>query len=269
MPRAIAFEPEENVEKFLRDFVLEESPLDVRDVRAAVGAYRETQAMLRSQEDEAERLREVCGRHGELEVAREEMVTFRHVERRLMRDQAGEQRTRAQAELDSLRQGQESDRAALAEIDGRLDELGRVIAATRLEVQGDPKAVELDKLKRERADLAERIERLEEARRSLREQLGAARLRWMTWLKRGDDLVRRDAACGPLAEILRIDPALIERLVDPDDAVGRAALDDLAEKFAGIWGDAADVMKTVRRNRDERLGRLQQLAEDLERLGRN
>src|SRR5208337_1401131 len=42
-PKAIAFEPEENVEKFIRDFILEENPLDVRDVKTAVGAYRETQ----------------------------------------------------------------------------------------------------------------------------------------------------------------------------------------------------------------------------------
>jgi len=42
-PKAIAFEPEKEVEKFIREFILEESPLDVRDVRTAVGAYRETQ----------------------------------------------------------------------------------------------------------------------------------------------------------------------------------------------------------------------------------
>ena len=34
-PKAIAFELEDNVEKFIREFILEESPLDVREVRAA------------------------------------------------------------------------------------------------------------------------------------------------------------------------------------------------------------------------------------------
>ena len=35
-PKAIAFEIEENVGRFIREFILEESPLDVRDVRSAL-----------------------------------------------------------------------------------------------------------------------------------------------------------------------------------------------------------------------------------------
>jgi len=52
-PKAIAFEPEENVEKFIREFILEESPLDVRDVKIALRAYEDTRRRLEKQEDEA------------------------------------------------------------------------------------------------------------------------------------------------------------------------------------------------------------------------
>ena len=62
-PKAIAFEPEKEVEKFIREFILEESPLDVRDVRTAVGAYRETQERLARQGEEAELLRGVAKQH--------------------------------------------------------------------------------------------------------------------------------------------------------------------------------------------------------------
>ena len=52
-PKAIAFELEENVERFIREFILEESPLDVREVRAALRAYDDTRKRLEKQEDEA------------------------------------------------------------------------------------------------------------------------------------------------------------------------------------------------------------------------
>jgi hypothetical protein len=46
LAKAIAFEPEDSVEEFIRRFILEESPLDVRDVKAAQDAYRDTEARL-------------------------------------------------------------------------------------------------------------------------------------------------------------------------------------------------------------------------------
>ena len=52
-PKAIAFEPEENVGKFIREFILEESPLNVTEVRASLRAYDDTRKRLEKQEDEA------------------------------------------------------------------------------------------------------------------------------------------------------------------------------------------------------------------------
>ncbi len=45
-PKAIAFELEENVERFIREFILEESPLDVREVRDALRANEDTRKRL-------------------------------------------------------------------------------------------------------------------------------------------------------------------------------------------------------------------------------
>jgi P-loop containing region of AAA domain len=48
-PKAIAFELEENVEKFIREFILEENPLDVNEVRAALRAYDDTRRICEQQ----------------------------------------------------------------------------------------------------------------------------------------------------------------------------------------------------------------------------
>jgi len=269
LPKAIAFEPEENVEKFIRDFVLEESAIDVRDVRAAVGAYRETQATLLNQEDEAAQLREVCQHHDRLEASQEEAVIHRYVEKQLAIDQTRERFERARQELETLRRGQDSDRAALAEIQQRLDEIGKVIAATRLKVQADAQAVELEKLQRRRRELQAEIQRLQEARKSLRDQLAALRLRWTAWLKRGDELATRDPLCAPLADILRIDPALIEQLGSAREIEAVEALERLGEIFGETWSAASEVLKDIGRQREESRHRLQQLAGDLETLQRN
>ena len=79
-PKAIAFEPEENVEKFIRDFILEESPLDVRDVKTALRAYEDTRKRLEKQEDEAAFLRRICEQHAIYESSRRAEAIFLHTE---------------------------------------------------------------------------------------------------------------------------------------------------------------------------------------------
>src|SRR4051812_10187991 len=78
-PKAIAFELEDDVEKFIREFILEESPIDVKEVRSAIGAYRETQSRLEQQMDEAALLRKVCEFHKLFEVAARDSAIFKHL----------------------------------------------------------------------------------------------------------------------------------------------------------------------------------------------
>lgn len=269
LPKAIAFEPEDNVEKFLREFVLEESALDVRDVRASVAAYRETQAILANQNDEAGLLREVCAHHDLLEEASRQAAAFRHVARQFFLDQARERHRRLSQELESLRRDSERDRAALGEARRELEEVRKVIESTRLEVSSDPQAVELEKLERRRADLQAEISRAEESRKSFREQGSTLRMRWNSWLQRGDELSGRDPLCSPLDGILRVDPAAVENLVSADDSVAAQAREALASAFPDLWQNASLVLKEVRRQEAEHQRRLQQLAADLEALDRN
>ena len=77
-PKAIAFEPEENVERFIREFILEESPLDVREVRAALRAYDDTRKRLEKQEDEAAFLRRIGEQHARYETTGAKKRSFTH-----------------------------------------------------------------------------------------------------------------------------------------------------------------------------------------------
>lgn len=61
VPKAIAFRAEENVGKFIREFILEESPLDVSEVRSSLRAYDDTRKRWKSRKDEAVFLQRVGG----------------------------------------------------------------------------------------------------------------------------------------------------------------------------------------------------------------
>ena len=101
-PKAIAFELEENVERFIREFILEESPLDVREVRAALRAYDETRKRLEKQEDEAAFLRRIGEQHALYETNRREEAILQHTGHALKLLQAEERRERHAAELKRL-----------------------------------------------------------------------------------------------------------------------------------------------------------------------
>lgn len=269
LPKAIAFEPEENVERFIREFVLEESPIDVRDVRQSVSAYRETHATLANQKDEAEHLREVCTKHAELVDATEAALIFRHVVEQLHLDQQKDRLDRATKDLQQLRAETGEDRTELEKVRKQRAEEVEIIEATRLEVSRDAQAVKLDELKRHRENLRLEISRLEESRKSLRERLSALRQRWVAWLRRGDELSGRDPGVSSLGTLLQISDALIEALSGTDEAEAAKAHGELLDAFETAWRGGANLRDAVVRQTAEHQRRLQQLAQELETLDRN
>src|ERR1039458_154973 len=125
-PNAIAFEPEKDVEKFIRDFILEESPLDVRDVKTAVGAYRETQARLARQVEEAQLLQEVRKQHLAYEKATREAAILQHMGHTLEHARLSELVGRHETDLANLKTKHAEDNEAF---DARVTEAHQLKAA--------------------------------------------------------------------------------------------------------------------------------------------
>lgn len=262
-PKAIAFELEDNVEKFIREFILEESPLDVREVRASLRAYHDTRQRLEKQEDEAEFLRRVCRQHERGEQARREAAILRHVGTALRQLQAEERRARHAAELQRL---EETHAAELQELHrARADEaeVARLLEDVRFQIQKDPQDIELDKLERERRTLQSRLTTLRESQRSVQERLSARQGCWQQWLQSGSSL-----PLDGLGKILSPDAKLLARLRE-------GAITDRLEAAAALSGKYHEITLAVRellRPLEEKIRGVsslrQQLAQDLEHLAK-
>ena len=114
-PKAIAFELEENVERFIREFILEQSPLDVREVRDALRAYEDTRKRLEKQEDEAAFLRRINEQHALYETNRREEAILQHTGHALKLLQADERRERHAADLKRLEDSHADDLKSLGQ----------------------------------------------------------------------------------------------------------------------------------------------------------
>ena len=262
-PKAIAFEPEENVEKFIREFILEESPLDVRDVRIALRAYDDTRKRLEKQEDEAAFLRRIAGQHTIYETSRREEAVLQHSVVGLKKLQADERCEKHQAELKRLGQEHADDLRALEKVVEEAAKIDRLLAEVRFEIQKDPSQVEFDKLDRQKRDLHLKVQMLREAQKSARQQLDDRHYRWVQWLKHGASLPLEG-----LEKLLAIDDQWISALHSGTDATRLGAMQRLAVQFSEIWNGVRDLVRPLHEEIRGAGARLQQLAEDLENLSK-
>ena len=262
LAKAIAFEPEESMEDFIRRFILEESPLDVRDVKAAQDAYRDTEWRLLKQEDEAAFLRRICEYHKTLEAARCEELIQAHVRNVLDHAQVSERLEKHREMLARLKAESADDQAALDAAVKELERVRKVIDAVRLEASRDPDQVKLADLHRRKTELHEEIGLLREAARSVYQRLADRHYRWSQWLKHGAALKLEG-----LAEVLAVDPALLESLNGGADEVRLAALQQLATRFNELFRMVDSLLGPLRNELDATEKRLRQLAADLDSLG--
>jgi uncharacterized protein YoxC len=268
LPKAIAFEPEENVERFIRDFILEENPIDVRDVRTAVSAYRDTQDRLLNQEDEATQLRKVCEADTLHQSLQKKAGIFQHVSRAVLHAQAVDKHSDLTIRLEILRRENAEDLTGAETKTAKLNEIKAIIDATRLEISADHDAVQLEKLQTERKTLHAEIQRIEEAKKSARERLMTIRQRWTSWLRGGRDFATRDVLAADLANSLTVDESLLEALAGPLEAPAFSALAALAGTFNDLWQSGAQTKRTIDDATRRSTEKLQQLVADLEALDR-
>ncbi|MEI6034101.1 MAG: SbcC/MukB-like Walker B domain-containing protein [Verrucomicrobiae bacterium] len=260
-PKAIAFELEDSVEKFIREFILEESPLDVREVRSALRAYDDTRKRLEKQEDEAAFLRRIGDQHARCEAAHCEEAVLQFVGSALRLLQAQERHGRHAAELARLEGEHSDDLKTLEVVQAEASGVGKLLGAVRFEIQKDPEGGKLDQLDRQKRELEDLVLTLREARKSARQQLDDRHSRWMHWLKLGASL-----PIEGLKEMLVVDDALLSRLRAGTDGERIEAMAGLAARFNELWISARDLVRPLEENLRAASGRLQMLAEDLGKL---
>lgn len=262
-PKAIAFEPEENVERFIREFILEESPLDVRDVRTAVRAYEDTRRRLEKQEDEAAFLRRIAEQHSIYEKSRREEAILQHVIHELKRLQAEERRDRHAAEMKRLESEHAGDLKELQQAANEAASVEKLLADVRFEIQKDPAEVEFDKLDRRKLELKDKVDCLREAQKSTRQRLDDRHYHWMNWLKHGATL-----PLDGLVEALVVDDRLLARLRSGTDRERLDSMQLLTGRFNDLWNDVRDLVRPLEDAIKTGRNRLQQLTEDLENLSK-
>ena len=262
-PKAIAFELEENVEKFIREFILEESPLDVREVRAALRAYDDTRKRLEKQEGEAGFLRRIGAQHAAYEASRRESAVLQHTTRALELLKAEETRERHAADLKRLEAAHAEDTLGLDQARTESAEVDRLLGEVRFEVSQDPSSVKIAQEERRKNELQAQVTALHETRKTLRQRLDDRHYRWMQWLKHGRALPLKG-----LADALVVDEDTLANLRSGGDAERLAALPELARRFHELTHEVRDRVQPLQQELKSAEGILQQLARDLENLSR-
>ncbi len=257
--KSIAFEPEADVEKFIRDFILEESPVDVREVQRSVQAYRETQQTLALQEAEAVTLREVCRHDDELRAAQRKEKLCAHLGFELENARLEELVGTKKRELADLDVAHEKDNADFTAKSGTQERLKKELAEFRL----DPGEEELRQKESEKREVHIEKKGLVEAQESVRKRLRTLAQRWGAWLRRGGEL-----GVDGLPQLLAVEDALLGALSAPSEEAGLAALPALAERFSAIFRDCEKLLVPI----DNAVGaaekRLREIVEALEKLER-
>ena len=262
-PKALAFEQEDHVEKFIREFILEESPLDVREVRSALRAYDDTRKRLEKQEDEAAFLRRICNHHARHETSKREEALLHHITQALKLKQVQERHDKNVEDLHRLREQHSEDLKKLEEAQAEASSVSTLLNEVRFEIQKDPDGGKLNQLEQKKRELLKTVSGLREAVQAIRQQLDLRHQRWMQWLKHGASL-----SLDGLKEAIHVDDTLLSRLRTGTDAERLETMAELGSCFNEMRHQVGKLLVPLDASIKAAQGKLQQLAEDLELLSK-
>lgn len=180
LPRAMAFEPESNFERFVREFLLEPGMPDVRAVKASVDAHRRAQERLTKMHDQLERLKQIAAHHQAWQHARREAALFAHLAEALKHEEALENLTVRSAKLEERRAEHASQQQDHASAVRARDELRHQVESARAALgdQGSRLAENRAKLR----DIEKRLAALNSTAEAAREVLKERVQRWEQWV---------------------------------------------------------------------------------------
>jgi hypothetical protein len=262
MPKAIAFEPEENFERFIREFLLEPNPVEVREVRQSLDAHRDMQARLARLNDERDFLQRIADRDSAYRLARREAALCIHARAVLEQGEAVEKLAEAETRLAREKEKHASD---LEDLEKKTEELRQVtglLEAVRLEAARDPNLAKLDEIERNKRDLNHEIVALREAKQSAAKRLADRALHWGSWLRRGESVELEG-----LKDVLAIDDNLLATLRGGAEESAMKALVTLAQRFNEIFPRTGQLLHKVNEDIDAADRKLREIARDLEFIG--
>lgn len=252
LPGAIAFQPVENFEHFIRDNILEPGLPEVKEVRRSLDALREAERRVDTLGDQLGYLQRIREHHLTFSSARREEALFGHLRCALDHAETEERHLRAGSDLLALRDKHAEDKLNMESAVRERDDVKTRYDEVKLVAGRDDSLRKLNDLRRQRADLQPRIERLRLASRTAHELLNDRAKHWEEWLRHG-------LRVGLNAQLERTD--LLSALRHEDAHVGLEALPGLAREYDRIRRLGEDWM----RPKTEELDELEQAELDLQR----
>lgn len=255
LPRAMAFEPESNFEKFVREFLLEPGMPDVKAVKASVDAHRRAQERLEKMYDQLERLKKISAHHQDWLTSRRESSLYAHLSEALKHEEALEGLTRSRAELQEKTVDDEENRKAYEQALDERERLRRSVEAARAAL-GD-KAVRLEDNDRRRREVEKEIERLETASISLRDKIHKHLRHWQDWTLHAARLQLNDSADASAA---------ISGMQSKDENKALTAARDSVHAYIKLRDEAMEQLRPVEARLAEHEMRKAALHKDLTQL---
>lgn len=183
LPSAMAFQPVENFERFIRDYLLEPSLPDVRTVKASVDAHRRAQERLEKMNDQWERLTKISAHHGMSVAARRESTLWAHLREALAHGEAVENLSGREARLERLQEEHEDHVDARESALVRRDGLRAQLESVQREVFKDDGASRLDETKQRLGGVRAEVKRLRAIHDKARNFLHGRSQYWTQWLR--------------------------------------------------------------------------------------
>lgn len=252
LPGAIAFQPVENFEQFIRDNILEPGLPEVKEVRRSLDALREAERRVDTLGDQLASLQTIRAHHREFSEARREEGLFSHLRAALVHAEAGERHQRVENDLLALRERHAEDEAGMEAAVRERDEAKARYDEVKLVAGRDDSLRKLNDLRRQRGDLLPRIERLRQAARGAHALLNERAQHWEEWLRQG-------LRVGLNAKLER--PDLLTQLRSEDAHTGLEALPGLAREYDRLRRLGEDWL----RPKLEELEELEKAERDLQR----
>ncbi len=255
LPRAMAFEPESNFEKFVREFLLEPGMPDVRAVKASVDAHRRAQERLEKMYDQLERLKKISGHHQNWVSSRRESALYTHLSDALKHEEALENLTRRRSILEERRAEHADNLEAHENALQERDRLRSAVEAARAAL-GD-KALKLEENDRRRRELDKEITRLEAAASGVRDVLRDRLRRWQDWILHASRLglnVSDEAS------------ACLAAMQSADETRALAAARDMTAAYIQLKDEASEALRPIEARLAEHEMRKMALQKDLGHL---
>jgi len=230
----MAFEPESNFEKFVREFLLEPGMPDVKAVKASVDAHRRAQERLEKMQDQLERLKRISTHHEDWLNSKREASLYSHLSDALKHEEALENLTSRRTELDEKRAEHEDNLQKHEEALKERDQLRGEVDSARAAL-GDT-GVRMEHIDRQCRDVAQEIHRLEQTSATLRERLQAHLRHWQDW-------TRLAAQLG----LQGIDEAsaVVSGLKDHDESKALACARNAAPAYSRLREEAMDALRPI------------------------